>query len=322
VARKTERLLNLLIMLLAQSRYVSRDRIREILYPDQSADAFDKMFERDKEELRSLGVPIEMGTLDRFFEDEVGYRIRPDALALPEVSLTPEEAAVVGLAGRVWEHATLAEATTEAIRKLTAYGVPVDTAPLGLAAARVGAEEPAFDVLWTAAIERTPVEFSYSRGGQPPTLRRVQPWGVVRFSGRWYVVGHDTDRDDERVFRLSRISGTARVTGRPGSYTVPEGTDIRAVAQRLARPAPAEPATVLARAGTCLPLRRQATDVVPADAPPGSAADDLWDRLTLPAGSWTTDELMSFGADLVVEGPAALRADVVARLRALAEGAV
>jgi len=122
-AGKSERLLNLLIMLLVQRHYVAKDRIREILYPDSTLDAFEKMFERDKDELRSLGVPIEVGQMDAFFDDEPGYRIRPDEFALPDISLTADEAAVIGLATKVWQHARLAEATTEAVRKLTALGV-------------------------------------------------------------------------------------------------------------------------------------------------------------------------------------------------------
>src|SRR4029079_14716176 len=113
--RKSERLLNLLIMLLVQRHYVSKERIRAILYPDSSTDAFEKMFERDKEELRSLGVPIEVGNMDAYFADEPGYRIRPDEFALPDTPRTADEAAVIGLATRVWEHARLAEATTEAV---------------------------------------------------------------------------------------------------------------------------------------------------------------------------------------------------------------
>ena len=93
--QKSERLLNLLIMLLVQRRHVPKDRIREILYPGSGTDAFEKMFERDKEELRSLGVPIEVGSLDAFFDDEPGYRIRPDEFALPDVSLEGDEAAVL-----------------------------------------------------------------------------------------------------------------------------------------------------------------------------------------------------------------------------------
>ena len=73
------------------------------------------MFERDKEELRSLGVPIEVGNIDPLFDDEPGYRISPDEFALPDIRLAADEAAVVGLATRVWEHARLAEATTDAV---------------------------------------------------------------------------------------------------------------------------------------------------------------------------------------------------------------
>ena len=121
--KKSERLLNLLIMLLVQRHFVPKSRIRAILYPEAGDEAFDRMFDRDKDELRSLGVPIEVGQLDPLFEDEPGYRIRPDRFALPPVSLEPDEAAVVGLATRVWQHARLAEATSDAVRKLTAQEI-------------------------------------------------------------------------------------------------------------------------------------------------------------------------------------------------------
>ena len=100
-ARRSERLLNLLIMLLVQRRAVTKDEIREVLYPNDRGDAFERKFDRDKEELRALGVPVETVTLDDYFDDEVGYRIRPDEYALPEITFTAEEAAVVALAGKV-----------------------------------------------------------------------------------------------------------------------------------------------------------------------------------------------------------------------------
>ncbi|MDQ3484424.1 MAG: WYL domain-containing protein, partial [Actinomycetota bacterium] len=183
-APKSERLLNLLIMLLVQRHYVAKARIRSILYPGSSVDAFEKMFERDKDELRSLGVPIEVGQIDPYFDDEPGYRIRPDEFALPEIDLEPDEAAVVGLATKVWEHARLAKATTEAVRKLTAAGVDVDVAALEIAQPRLSADEPSFDVFWEATCERTPLEFEYLRSGQAaPATRHLQPWGVTRYSG-------------------------------------------------------------------------------------------------------------------------------------------
>ena len=86
-APKSERLLNLLIMLLVQRRPIAKEQIRKVLYPGSRPDAFEKMFERDKEELRSLGVPIEVGSIDPLFDDEPGYRISPDQFALPDVRL-------------------------------------------------------------------------------------------------------------------------------------------------------------------------------------------------------------------------------------------
>ncbi|WP_181311016.1 helix-turn-helix transcriptional regulator [Nocardioides campestrisoli] len=315
--RKSERLLNLLIMLLVQRRYVPKSRIREILYPDQGEEAFERMFDRDKEELRSLGVPVETGTLDAYFEDEVGYRIRPDQLALPEISLDADEAAVVGLAGKVWQHATLADATAEALRKLAAAKVPVDVAALDIVEPHIGADEPTFDVFWAATQERREVVFDYRRPGAPEArTRHLQPWGVVRYSGRWYAVGFDTDRGEERVFRLSRIQGPARLVGEPGSYEIPEGTDIRAVATRLV-PAPAtEPVAVLVRAGTGHGLRRMA-DAVEADVP-GPDDRTAWDRVRLTASPRVVaDEILPYGADAYVESPDSLRADVRGRLTTL-----
>ena len=316
--QKSERLLNLLIMLLVQRHYVSKDRIRAILYPGSSTEAFEKMFERDKEELRSLGVPIEVGSMDVYFDDEPGYRIRPDQLALPDVELTADEAAVIGLATRVWEHARLAEATTEAVRKLTALGVPTDVTALDIAQPRLSADEPSFDVFWEAVQDRTPVEFGYRRSGATTTTtRHLHPWGVVRYSGRWYVVGLDTDRDEERVFRLSRVQGQARKVGRPGSFEVPPGTDVRATTVRLAPEPTTTRVVLLVREDAGLALRRDASSVEEAVVGPDGGAG--WDRLVLTRRSDAADELLGYGADVYVEEPAELRAEVVRRLTDVVE---
>src|SRR3546814_3048747 len=94
---KSERLLNLLILLLVQRNPVTKQKIRATIpdYQDASDEAFDRMFERDKDELRAIGVPLEIAAIDRFFGDETGYRIRPDEFALPGINLTADEAAVV-----------------------------------------------------------------------------------------------------------------------------------------------------------------------------------------------------------------------------------
>ena len=317
-SRKSERLLNLLIMLLVQRNYVSKERIRAILYPDSRPDAFEKMFERDKEELRSLGVPIEVGSIDPLFDDEPGYRISPDQFALPDVRLTADEAAVVGLATRVWEHARLAEATTDAVRKLTAAGVEVDVSALDLVEPRLSADEPAFDVFWDATQARQAVEFDYRRPGHDKALtRHLQPWGVVRHAGRWYVLGLDTDRNQERVFRLSRVVGDARRVGAPGAYDIPEGVDLRETTRRLAPTPVVVEATLLLRKGAGASLRRAASAVE--DDVPGPDTESPWDRVSLRADR-LAEELLALGPDVVVESPAELREDIVARLRTTVGG--
>ena len=314
---KTERLLNLLIMLLVQRRLVPKARIRAILYPDLSDDAFERKFDRDKEELRSLGVPIEVGAMDSYFDDEPGYRVRPDEFALPHIDLDPEEAAVVGLAAKVWDHARFAGAAAEAVRKLRAAGVEVDVAALDIAQPRLRADEPSFEVFLTAVRDRVPVAFEYARGAEAVTTRHLQPWGVTRYSGRWYAVGFDTDRAAERVFRLSRVQGRARLEGAAASYDVPPGTDLSAVARRLAPPPSTERSVVLVRRGSGHTLRRDADEVQ--EGVPGPDEATAWDRLVLVRGSvGLADEILGHGAAAYVEEPAALRASVVARLRAAA----
>jgi proteasome accessory factor B len=316
-APKSERLLNLLIMLLVQRRPIAKDRIRELLYADSRPDAFEKMFERDKEELRSLGVPVEVEQIDPFFDDEVGYRIPVDEFVLPDVELTPEEAAVVGLASQAWQHATMAQATTDAVRKLTAAGVDVDLGALEITPAGPTAEEPAFARCWEAVCERNAIEFRHQRWHDAePLLRHLLPWGVVRTSGRWYVVGYDTDREAERVFRLDRIIGGVTLVGPAHAYTVPPDTDLREVIRRLAPEPVAQRAVLLARKGTGHAFRRRAAEVVEGVDGPDPGSD--WDRISLERpGRGLVDEVLYHGADVVLVEPTALREQVVARLEAV-----
>src|SRR4051794_40461200 len=171
------------------------------------------MFERDKEELRELGIPLEMGTND-VWDDEPGYRIARGAYELPEVSLAPDEAAAVGLAARLWRSASLADATSSALLKLRAAGVDVDDGGAPGFEPRVDAAEPAFEPLLAATRDGASVAFDYRpTGAAEPARRRLDPWSVVSWHGRWYVVGHDRDRDATRVFRLSRVVGEVRRAG-------------------------------------------------------------------------------------------------------------
>jgi proteasome accessory factor B len=312
--RKSERLLNLLISLLVTRTFLSKQQIRQLIEPyrEASDEAFEKMFERDKEELRQLGIPVEMGSFDALFDDAIGYRIPRSAYELPEITLAPDEAAVVGLAARVWQHAGLAEATADAVLKLRAAGIDTDAGALDIAQPQLGATEPCFEALWEATVHRTHVEFDYRTGSGVEVERRtVDPWGLAMVQGRWYLAGFDRARQEQRVFRLSRVIGDVAVKSKAASYHVPADFDLRATMSSVAPAQEGRSATLRLRAGKAIGLRARAASV---------AADGAWDVVELPFGRASTlvDEVLGYGSDVVVVAPDDVRSNVIDQLREVA----
>jgi proteasome accessory factor B len=311
--RKTERLLSLVVCLLSANRYLTAAQIREAVpgYPD-SFEAFKRMFERDKDELRELGIPLETGA-NSSSEEEPGYRISRQAYELPEIRLEPDEAAVLGLAARVWRRAELAGAAEGALLKLRAAGIEAEDITQPGIEPRLQTGEAAFGPLWEAVRDRRAVSFSYRGAGRSEAQqRRLEPWGVVNRNGRWYVVGQDTERGEQRVFRLSRIEGPVRFTGAAGAVVVPDGADVRAAVRAWDfEPPPQRTGVLRVRHGTGHSLRRHAVTATPAAGQPG------WDVIEVPYSDtrWWSEHLASFGADVVVLEPPDLRDAVIGRLK-------
>ncbi|MFC6016553.1 helix-turn-helix transcriptional regulator [Plantactinospora solaniradicis] len=316
---RTERLVNLVICLLSTRRFLTAAQIAATVPgyehdPDDPRDheAFQRKFERDKAELRELGVPLETGTASAF-DAEPGYRIAHREYALPDIPLEPDEAAAVGIAARLWRHAGLAAAASSGLAKLRAAGIDVDPqATLGMEP--VVTVDPAFAPLTSAARDRRAVTFEYRvPEGDAPTSRRLQPWGVVCWRGRWYVVGHDLDRAAARCFRLSRIVGGAvRVLGRPNAFEPPVGVDLISHVARFSGPVERSGrATVLVRPGRAAGLRRWAREVT--SGPDG-------DLLVLPYAEAESlaGRLVGYGPDVRVVDPPEIREAVIQRLKEIA----
>jgi len=311
-ADKTERLLNLVICLLYTRRPLSKAKIRDAVpqYGTSASDeAFDRMFERDKDELRELGIPLVTEPFDAFFDDEPGYRIDRREYALPEISFAPDELAVLGLASRVWTQATLAGPAAQALRKLEAAGVERDDSSLIGIVPMVRTVEPAFGAVKDAVLQHLPVAFTYRTAatGEVGT-RHVQPWAIASWHGHWYLTGFDTDRSAPRVFRLARIEGEVAPEGEPGSYQVPEGHQPSAMISNAAVDRDPRQASLRVRAGTGHSLRRQASTV--------EEVNDTWSLIVVDYTDTEAfaAEICSFGPDVVVTGPAELRETVIRRL--------
>ncbi|MEE3754354.1 helix-turn-helix transcriptional regulator [Mycobacterium intracellulare] len=322
---KVERLVNLVIALLSTRGYITAEKIRSSVagYSDNaSAEAFSRMFERDKNELRDLGIPLEVGRVSAWDPTE-GYRINRDAYALAPVDLTPDEAAAVAVATQLWESPELITATQGALLKLRAAGVDVDPdAPVAIASPAgvpgLRGSEDVLGILLSAIGSRQVVQFPHrSSRAEPYATRTVEPWGVVTEKGRWYLVGHDRDRDATRTFRLSRIGPDVTPVGPTGAVTVPEGIDLRRIVAQTVTDISAAPAGGLARVwvagGRATALRR-------AGRPVGERRLGERDGEVIELDIRSTDQLArdiaGYGADALVLEPQSLRDEVLARLRA------
>jgi proteasome accessory factor B len=314
--RRTERLLSIVVLLLSSRRYLTAEQVRAAVsgYPEEQ-EAFKRMFERDKEELRDLGIPLETGKATSF-DDDLGYRISRQDYELPEIHLEADEAAVLGIASRVWQSAELAGAAAGAALKLVAGSRDADadgtSSPPPVIQPRLTTQEPAFGPLWEAVRDRRPVTFDHQGGGRAEVTRRtLEPWGVVNRRGRWYVAGHDRGRDAPRVFRLSRIVGPVKLAGPPGSVKVPPGTDVRELVKDWDRPLTREHTAdlrVRADAGSALHRWGQVTQ---------EAGHPGWDRVSIAYSEpvWYAGYLAQFGPDVVVLDPPELREAVIRRLK-------
>ncbi|MGF7237065.1 MAG: helix-turn-helix transcriptional regulator, partial [Frankia sp.] len=278
---------------------------------------------RDKEELRDLGIPLEVGS-NSAFDPETGYRIRRGDYELPDIALDPDEAAALGVAARLWTSNHFASASANALRKLAAGGAEIRPVPAGFEP-RVDATEPAFLPCLDAVRARRAVRFPYRKVEQDgATDRHVQPWGVVSWRGRWYLVGHDLDRGAARCFRLSRIPGKVVAFGPVAAFTVPSGVDLRSMVASTEPPARATTARLLVRPDSGHTLRRAALRSVPAAGGDGERAADSGG----PAGDvleiryYDLDRLtrwiVGHGPDVVVLEPPELRDEVIRRLKATA----
>lgn len=218
---RLERLVNLVIALRETRRPLPASEIHRRVagYDQVTHESFRRTFERDKADLRAVGVPIET-VATTAGEDVEGYRIDPRAYDLPAVELQPDELAAVALA---LEATGLADTAATGLRKLqVGAGAEPGTgvgAPVGWA---LELDDPNRAVLTEAQITRTRVSFEYRRPDGYAAARLVEPHGLVLRAGRWYLRGLDVDRGEVRNFRLDRIDGRVAARGRSGAYDLPD----------------------------------------------------------------------------------------------------
>ncbi|MDE0545597.1 YafY family protein [Microbacterium sp. C7(2022)] len=280
---------------------------RELGEAGASKAALEKSFERDKLNLRQLGVPIETlgDTADPEDLRSARYRIAIGEYSLPDdIEFTPAETALLHLAGSVWGEGSMTDAARSGLRKIRALGNEVDEPIIGFAP-RISMREPSFAPIERAIDQCRSVNFAYLKPGErTPRVRRVEPLALVEYEARWHVFGFDRDAGAERTFLLSRIVGDVTITRQ--SYARDKRKD----------------AGERALAG----LRDVASrNIAHLEVNPGTEASLRLARRALPADQGLrapfvdahifADELASYGPEVRVVEPADLRDKVIERLQ-------
>jgi proteasome accessory factor B len=309
-----ERLLSLTVALMAHRYGLTKEQIlssvsgyREARAEGRSSDALEKMFERDKDALRDLGVPIHTVGDHADPDDlrEARYLIPKAEYLLPEdIAFTPAEVAVLNLAAAVWGESSMSADAAAALRKIRALGIDVDEPIIGFAP-RISAREPAFAPLRQANDQARVVRFTYVKPGDDVLrARTLEPHALIEFEGRWHVHGLDRDLGETRTFLLSRIVGDVQVTR--------EGFD---PASRVGAGERARLGLESVSAQNIAELRVQdATEAAVRLRRRGTRDGDIL-RVRYVDVHVLADELASYGPEVRVEGPDELREQVVSRLR-------
>jgi proteasome accessory factor B len=311
---RIERLINLIIALLETTRPLSAEEINRRVagYGQDNYDSFRRAFERDKDELRGMGIPIEVRKIDALDEHSDGYFIDKDRYYLPDLNLEPDELAALRLA-----RDAVTNGRSEADRGLLKISVDSRAAPVDGPQVAWGDDirQPALGSIYEAQLQRVPISFEYQPASGERTRRTLEPYGLVNRRGHWYVVGNDIDRSDLRAFRISRIQGKVSVLD--GSYDVPVGFDAQAHLSAEAYEIGEQHADAIVRFDDSLAWW---VDQNLAEAP-RTRNDDGSVDVTLPFGN--LDALVSwvlgFGSSVELIAPSEARDAIVAHLKPLLE---
>ena len=308
-----ERLLNLVGLLLETSTPLTFEQIRETLdaYRADKADSAKRMFERDKDQLREFGIPLQLVDTD-VWGTEQGYIIPKDEYYLPEIAFTPEELGALLVAAQSGGENTRAD---QAARKLL-YGADGGVLA-GLAGGPLASGSDARSTLVIdcadAAQRRRKVRFGYRTSQGQAGERHVAAYAMVFRGGHWYLVGHDDDRDDVRAFRLSRFTGDVEDAG--DGDKPPEGFRAADHVQAGAWAAAAEDHAAIAFS----PRVAWWAEGSFAGARRVSENDDGWVEVDVPMADpgLLASLVLQFGPEAIVRGPDELRDEIVRRLEAV-----
>ena len=304
--QKTERLINLTLALLASKRFLTKSEIfSTVAGYSGNTETMERMFERDKDELRNLGIKIEVRGIDPLFEDEQGYLIQEDTFQIDSNAFTQEELLYLTMAANLWHDSALHDQSKAALLKIQSISGPIEADEVNSPVIRDNEDSTTLLLIFEAINNLAQLEFEYKG-----SVRRVNPYGLYTRDGFWYLVAQENDVI--KTFKLVRISKSVNIAGKSNSFLKPKDFDVKEFL-RSSKPNTKSHVVILVRKNQALALRKK-YEV--------KEIDSEWDRMEFEY--LMVDELIEsllwFGSDVVVLSPKSIREKLIANCEELVNG--
>jgi proteasome accessory factor B len=307
-AEKTERLINLTLGLLSSRRYLTKNEIfKSIAGYTGSPETMERMFERDKDELRSMGIEIEVGQLDPLFEDELGYLIKSSNFQIQPNDFTKDELLLMTMAANVWKESAFSNISKNALMKVSSIDgeVGINSVALSLIDDSDLNQEH-FQMILEAISSRNYLTFTYNNKD-----RAVAPFALKSFNGFWYLIGQEISQPI-KVFKIVRIQSHIRIQKDHAKFEFPKNFNVDEFLHN-GKNNPTRIATLKIRENRVNALRTKGEVKI------GSNGWDIL-QLTFDDSEQMIKDILWFADDVFVVEPADLRNEVISRLRETING--
>lgn len=301
--QKTERLINLTLALLSSKRYLTKSEIfRNVAGYSGSAETMERMFERDKEDLRNLGVRIEVRALDPLFEDDQGYLIDSKTFQINPNDFSKEEILLLTMAANLWHRSALQHDSKAALLKIQSIDGLVATNTVTSPIVEDSEDSKKLLLIFDAVERLVSLEFEYKG-----TIRQVKPYGIYTRRGFWYLAAQE--KDVVKSFKVIRIGERIKVTSKSQGFTKPAEFKLSTFIEG-SNAATKSKAQVRIRKNQALALRKRYKV---------EEIDSDWDQVFIDYifEEELIESLLWYGSNVVVISPKTIRDQIINRAKAL-----
>jgi len=253
---KAERLINLTMALLETRRPLGKEEIfANVAGYSGTPEAMERMFERDKDDLRDLNIEILVEAKDKYFDDEVGYRIAKVNFEMPATDFTSSEIYWLSVAANIWRGAALENLAQDALLKIQSTNAeylplePLASMPM------IQTSEPMFFALWSSINHKELISFQYKGIDGVIAERKVAPYSLVSRRGHWYLIAKERSSNEFKRFRLSRFQSQPEIISAEEAYEISADYDVNDYIQDISEHL-IEKAELLIRPGSGSAIRQ------------------------------------------------------------------